>query len=515
MAAAVAPAPPSGAASGAPLPGHVDVLVVGAGFSGLAMAHRLREAGFDDVLVLERGHEVGGTWRDNSYPGCMCDVPSHLYSLSFALNPNWTSTFSPQAEIQQYLRGVARDHDLDRFVRTGCELIDAGWDATTQRWQVSTGDGELTARVVIAATGGLSEPAVPDLPGLASFTGTVFHSAHWDHGYDLDGARVAVVGTGASAIQFVPQIAPRVGRMHVFQRTPPWIMPRRARPLRRIERLVYRNLPGAQRLMRTGTYYARELYALPMLRVRLSRVVAAACRSHLRRQVPDPQLRARLTPDYAPGCKRILLSNDYLPALSLPNVEVVTDAIAEVRSTSVVTRGGEEREVDTIIFGTGFHITDQPIATRIRAGGRTLAEVWDGSPQAHRGTTVAGFPNLFLLLGPNTALGHTSVLVMAEAQVGYVVAALTHMRRRAVAAIVPRPEAQARWNERLQAALQGTVWLAGGCASWYLDRHGRSPVLWPHFTVRFRRELARFDAGSYAVSAGPVAGPEPAETLTA
>jgi cation diffusion facilitator CzcD-associated flavoprotein CzcO len=492
---------PSAAATETTLPAEVDIAIVGSGFSGLAMAVRLRRAGFRDFVILERAQEVGGTWRDNSYPGCACDVPSHLYSFSFAPNPEWSSTFSPQPEIQSYLRKVAEDQRILPHVHFGAEMQEARWDPAARRWQVTTARGSLAARVLIAASGPLSEPSVPELPGLDRFRGKVFHSARWDHEHDLSGERVAVIGTGASAIQFVPQIQPRVDKLHLFQRTPPWVMPRRTRPLTRVERAIYRWMPGAQRLMRAAIYWGRELYAIPLMRASLAPITRRLGRANLRRQVPDPALREKLTPHYAPGCKRILISNDYYPALSKPNVDVVTDGIGEVRENTVVTTDGSEHEVDTIIFGTGFHVTDMPIIHRLRGGdGRSMAETNGGMLQAHRGTTVAGFPNLFLLLGPNTGLGHTSVVVMAEAQVGYIVGALRHMRDRAVDAIEVRPDAQAAWNSRLQAAMPGTVWTAGGCSSWYMDASGRVTTLWPDFTFNFRRILRHFDADSYEAS---------------
>jgi cation diffusion facilitator CzcD-associated flavoprotein CzcO len=489
------------------LPDEVEVAIVGSGFSGLAMAQRLRADGVTDFVVLERARDVGGTWRDNAYPGCACDVPSHLYSLSFAPNPEWSSTFSPQGEIQAYLRTVADEHGLRDHVRFGCELELAEWDADASRWRLTTSAGHLTARALVTACGPLSEPSVPDLPGLRDFTGRVFHSAGWDHDHDLTGERVAVVGTGASAIQFVPEIQPQVERLHVFQRTAPWIMPRRARPLTRLERAVYRRAPAAQRLMRAGIYYARELYALPLIRARLARAMSFVGRRHIAKGVSDPALRAKLTPDYAPGCKRVLISNDWYPALARDNVDVVTDGIAEVRERSIVTSDGVEREVDTIVFGTGFHVTEPPIAQRVRGlDGRTLADTWAGSMQAHRGTTVVGFPNLFFVLGPNTGLGHTSVVVMAEAQATYIGEALRHMRERGLDALHPRAEAQAAWNEAIQRRMKGTVWTEGGCASWYLDADGRNTTLWPTFTIPFRRTLARFDAEHYETVA-PAAVP--------
>jgi cation diffusion facilitator CzcD-associated flavoprotein CzcO len=477
---------------------ELDIAVIGSGFSGLAMAVRLLEAGMRDFVVLERGADVGGTWRDNSYPGCACDVPSHLYSLSFAPNPEWSSTFSPQREIHDYLRSVAASHGVLPHVRFGCNLEGADWDEAEQRWFLRTSSGPLSVRVLIIAAGPLSEPAVPHLDGLERFEGKTFHSAAWDHDHDLTGERVAVIGTGASAIQFVPRIQPRVERLHVFQRTAPWVLPRRARRLSRFERALYRRMPAAQRVMRAGIYWARELYAIPLLRASLAPLTRRLGRSYLRRQVRDPKLRRKLTPGYAPGCKRILISNDYLPSLANPNVEVVTDGIAEVRERSIVTADGQEREVDTIIFGTGFRVTDFPIAERVRGrAARRLADVWQGSPRAHRGTAVAGFPNMFFLLGPNTGLGHTSVVVMAEAQAGYVIEALRDMRVRAAGTLEVRPQAQQRWNAELQKAMRGTVWTAGGCASWYIDRTGANTTLWPGYTFRFRRLVRRFDAESY------------------
>jgi cation diffusion facilitator CzcD-associated flavoprotein CzcO len=491
--------PPALELAAAPqLPSSVDVAVIGSGFSGLAMAHQLLRAGFTDFILLERGDDVGGTWRDNSYPGCACDVPSHLYSFSFAPNPEWTSTFSPQPEIWAYLRKVAEDRGILPHVQLGTEVEEARWDEEDRCWRLRTSRGRLEARVLVSAAGALSEPSVPNIKGIERFKGRVFHSARWDHDHDLAGERVAVIGTGASAIQFVPEIQPRVGRLDLYQRTPPWIMPRRARPLSRLERALYRRVPAAQRLVRSAIYWGRELYAIPLMRAGLAPVTRRLGAANIRRQVSDPGLRRKLTPTYAPGCKRILISNDYLPALARPNVEVVSDGVAEVREHSIVSAAGDERAVDTIIFGTGFHVTDFPIAHRIHGpGGRTLGDVWQNSGTAHRGAAVAGFPNLFTLLGPNTGLGHTSVVVMSEAQAGYIVKALKHMRRRGLDAIEPAPEAQARWNRAVDRRMQGTVWTAGGCASWYIDANGRNSTLWPGFTFTYRLAMARFDAGNY------------------
>jgi len=484
------------------VPSSTGVAIIGSGFSGLAMAVELKRAGRDDFVILERAHDVAGTWRDNTYPGCACDVPSHLYSFGFAPNPEWSSTFSPQPEIYAYIRRVAEQQGLMSHVCFGIEVERASWDDEHAVWRLTTSGGEISARAIASAAGPLSEPAIPDIPGLRDFKGTLFHSATWDHEHDLSGERVAVIGTGASAIQFVPQIQPKVARLHLFQRTPPWIMPRPDRPITRLERFVYRRFPAAQIAMRNAIYWARELFAIPMLHHRLSKIIERAGKRHLAHQVNDPELRARLTPDYSPGCKRILVSNDYLPSLGNPNVELVTDGIAEVRERSIVDRNGVEREVDTIILGTGFHVTDLPIAERVTGrDGRTLAEVWNGTLQALRGTAVAGFPNLFFVLGPNTGLGHTSVVLMAEAQAGYIRQALEHTERAGVAAIEPRQEAQDAWNVEIQRKSQGTVWLNGGCQSWYIDRNGKNSTLWPDHTFKFFVAIKRFRAAEYRIVA--------------
>ena len=492
---------------------EAEIVIIGTGFSGLAMAVRLLSEGRRDFIMLERGNQVGGTWRDNSYPGCACDVPSHLYSFSFALNPNWSSTYSGQAEIKAYIQKVAEDRGLLQFVRFNCNVEAARWDDAEQRWHIDTSLGEFSARVVVAASGALSDPALPSLPGLDRFKGRTFHSSNWDHDYDLAGKRVAVVGTGASAIQFVPKIQPQVGRLHVFQRTASWIVPRSARPLTRFEHALYRLLPFTQQAMRGLVYATRELIAIPLLRVKLSPVIRMVAQSHLRRQVPDPDLRRKLTPSYAPGCKRILISNDYLPALAQPNVEVVTDGIAEVREHSIVSADGTEREVDAIIFGTGFHVTDWPLAERITGrDGRTMAEAGAGSLKALRGTAVPGFPNLFILLGPNTGLGHTSVVVMSEAQAGYVVKALRHMSAAGLATLEARTSAHEDWNARIQQRLRGTVWNAGGCRSWYLDKNGVNTAIWPDFSFRFLRQMRTFEAGEYIAAPAGAPTREPATT---
>jgi cation diffusion facilitator CzcD-associated flavoprotein CzcO len=505
--------------------GTVEVAIVGSGFAGIGMASRLLAHGFHDFVVLERGADVGGTWRDNTYPGAACDVPSHLYSFSFAPNPDWSRSFSPQAEILEYLRNTAENLGVTPHVRFGSELLDATWNETLRRWELETSRGRLDARFLILAAGGLSEPSIPEIPGLADFEGAVFHSARWDDAHDLAGANVAVVGTGASAIQIVPSIQPICGHLTVYQRTPAWVIPRYDRAFSRAERYLFRHVPIARRLIRGAIYWGRETYVLGFTRQpKLMRLPQSLAELHLRRQVRDPALRAKLRPHFTIGCKRVLISNDWYPALCRPNVELVTEAISEVRARSVVASDGTERQVDTIVFCTGFHVTELPAARRVRGNhGVVLAEAWRDGMEAYKGSTVAGFPNLFILVGPNTGLGHTSMVLMIESQVAYVADALEHMWKSGAEVLEVKPEAQSAWNLRVQDRMRSTVWTRGGCASWYLDANGRNTTLWPRSTWSFRRATRRFDSGSYrTVPAHPGTGatasegrgrPEPATTV--
>jgi cation diffusion facilitator CzcD-associated flavoprotein CzcO len=495
--------------SDATLPRHVRVAVIGAGFAGLGMAIRLREMGIEDFVVLERRDDVGGTWHDNTYPGCQCDVPSHLYSFSFAPNPDWSRTFSMQPEIEAYLRRCARDFDVLDRVRLGCAVGAARWDEDRVCWRLDTSDGELEADVVVSAVGALSEPSIPDVPGLERFQGAVWHSAAWDHDHDLTGERVAVIGTGASAIQFVPRIQPDVAQMHVFQRTPPWIMPHPDRRITPLERRLFKRVPALQKLVRDAIYWGRESFVVGFMRPQLMQYSAERiARRHLRNQVPERELRHRLKPRYRLGCKRVLLSNDYLPSLRKPNVELVTDGIAEVREHSIVTTDGTEREVDAIIFGTGFKVIDMPVADAVHGrDGKSLAEVWDGTPEAHRGITINGFPNVFMLMGPNTGLGHTSVVFMIESQIAYIEGALKAMEERDANVVEVRREAQEASNREVQRRLKGSVWNTGGCASWYLDDQGRNATIWPGFTFTYKRDTMRFDAEAYTLAKAPVTSP--------
>ncbi len=495
---------PARADTGEALPSEVDIAVLGAGFSGLGAAIKLKQEGYGDFVVLERGDDVGGTWHWNDYPGCGCDVPSHLYSFSFAPNPDWTRTYSRQPEIRDYLHRCADRFGVRPYVRIETTVESASWDGDARRWDVHTSRGRLRARVLIAGMGPLSEPKTPDIAGLDTFEGHTMHSARWDHDYDMKGKRVASIGTGASAIQYVPSIQPDVERLHVFQRTPPWIMPHTDRPTTALERRLYRRFPAMQRLVRGAVYSGREINVLGFVKKpRLMAIVERIARAHMARQVPDHELREKVTPDYTIGCKRILPSNRWYPALSQPNVELIDGGVVEVRPSSVVGSDGVEREVDAIIFGTGFSVTDMPLGKLVTGrGGRTLDERWRGSPRAYLGTAIAGFPNLFMLLGPNTGLGHSSMIYMIESQLAHVMDALGVMRDRGAETVEVREEVAARFNQAVDHQLEGTVWNTG-CASWYLDDTGRNATLWPDWTFRFRRRTARFETSEYDLTAEP------------
>ncbi len=481
-----------------------DIVIVGSGFSGLGMAIRLKQAGMRDFAVLERAGEVGGTWQANTYPGCACDVPSHLYSFSFAPNPDWTQTYSPQPEIWDYLRRCADEFALRPHIRLNTAVESATWLEEEKRWEVETTQGTYRARVLIAGMGPLTEPKIPELPGLGRFEGETFHSARWNHDYDLAGKRVASIGTGASAIQYVPAIQKQVEHLHVFQRTAPWVMPHSNRPITDRERRVFRAFPALQKLMRGSVYTAREALVLGFVKQPwLMKFLERIARRHMRSQISDPALREKVTPGYTIGCKRILPSNRWYRALGKPNVELVTSGAREVRAHSIVGEDGVERPVDAIVFGTGFHVTDIPAAHRVRGrGGRLLDDIWHGSPRAYMGSTIAGFPNLFFLLGPNTGLGHSSMVHIIESQIAHVMAALNHLHAGRAETIEIRREAQDRYNAEIDGKLEGTVWNTG-CASWYIDHTGRNSTIWPDWTWRFRRRARELRPGDYALDAAP------------
>jgi cation diffusion facilitator CzcD-associated flavoprotein CzcO/acetyl esterase/lipase len=495
-----------------------SVAIIGAGFGGVAAAVRLKQAGVTDLVLFERSDDVGGVWRANTYPGAACDVPSHLYSYSFAPKADWSRRFAPQSEIQQYVRDVAHDLGVLPHVRPRTEVLSAAFDEATARWRLELSDGTVhEADAVVAACGQLSRPARAAVPGLDAFRGALFHSAEWDHGHDLRGKRVAVLGTGASAIQFVPRIAPQTAALTVFQRSAPYVLPKRDHAYPRPVRALLSRVPGLLRASRWANYWNNEARTLGFnTEPRLLAGHALRFRWHLRRQVADPTLRAALTPGDPLGCKRVLISNDWYPALQLPQVELCTDRVVEVRERSVVTADGTEREVDTIVLGTGFTATELLVPMRVTGlGGRDLHDVWSRGARAYLGTAVPGFPSFFTLYGPNTNLGHNSILVMIEAQVGWVVQAVQQLQQGA-AWVDVRPEAAQAFDDWVQERTRGTVF-AGGCTSWYLTADGRNTQNWPASTLTFRRRLRRLRLGELVLQpaveiptqAGGAVHPEP------
>ena len=494
--------------------GRARVAVIGAGFGGLGAAIKLRQAGHD-VVIFERAGDVGGVWRDNTYPGAACDVQSHLYSFSFDPNPNWSRQYSPQAEILEYLRGVVRRFALRPLLRLNTDVARAEWDAEAAQWRVTSAasGSQPTSPTtenfdhVVLATGALAEPVTPKLPGLDTFVGPVFHTSRWDHSFDYAGKRVAVVGTGASAIQVVPAIQPDVAHLTLFQRTPAWVMPRHDEPIARPLREIYRRVPLVQKAMRGFIWAEREYKVLGFRHPTLiKRIGEKEALNHLKTQIPDPELRAKVTPAYRLGCKRVLLSNTYYLALTQPNVSVTTNGIERVTPTGIVDDAGQEHDVDAIIFATGFDTSVLPLSERvIGPSGATLKEEFGSSPKAYLGTSVAGFPNLYLMHGPNIGLGHTSVIMMFESQFNYITAAVNYCATHRVVA-TPTAEAQDAFVRLVAKLDRGTVWTDGGCSSWYLDATGRNANIWPGSTIGYQRRARRFVPGDHVLTSVSASG---------
>jgi cation diffusion facilitator CzcD-associated flavoprotein CzcO len=482
---------------------HHEIVIVGAGFAGIGLAIKLRDAGFEDVVVLERAEAIGGTWRDNTYPGCSCDTASHLYSFSFAPNPDWSRAYAGQGEILAYLERLARERDVERHVRTGCEVLEAAWDEEARRWALRTSRGPLSADFLVTATGPFGDPVAPEIPGLERFRGACFHSARWDHDHEFGGERVAVIGTGASAIQVIPQLQPEVERLLVFQRTPAWILPRFDRGMSERERAALRRHPAVRKALRGWIYLLVEGFgSINFVDRRFVHLYQGIARWHLRRAVRDPELRRRLTPSYAIGCKRVLVSDDYLPTFNRSNVELISDPIAEVRPDSIVVADGTEHRVDAIVLGTGFEVPTRQLQ-RIRGrDGRTSAELYAERPRSYLGVAVAGFPNLFTTLGVFSAAGNQSALYMLESQFAYIVDALRAVRGAGAGVIEVRPEVQERFVREAEERSRDTVWLTGGCRSYYTTPDGRNSGLWPGWSFEYRRRTRRFDPSAYRLAAG-------------
>ncbi|MFC3150252.1 flavin-containing monooxygenase [Litoribrevibacter euphylliae] len=467
----------------------VKVAIIGTGFSGLCMGIKLLEAGIDSFVLLEKKTDIGGTWRDNTYPGCACDVQSHLYSYSFEGNPEWSKVFSGWKEIQDYTNHCATKYGLRKYVHSGFEVASAIFDEHLGEWTLTSRDGQqVRAQTFVMGTGPLHVPAKPNIPGLESFKGEVFHSAEWNHDFDMKGKRVASIGTGGSAIQYVPEIAPDVDQLYVYQRTAAWVLPRNERAYTGVEKWLFRNAPGVRKLYRSMLYWMNESRLLPILNPTVASVFSKVAKLHIRKYIKDPELRAKLTPDYTIGCKRILISNKYLPTFNRSNVELITDGIQEVGEDHIVTRDGKKRDIDAIILGTGFqadprnYLKDFVIQGR---DGKTLLDEWKEGAEAYFGMTVKGFPNMFQLVGPNTGLGHNSVIFMIESQVHYVIECLKKMKTKNAQTMEVKPEIQTQFNEWIQNGLKNTVW-SSGCASWYIQDNGKNFTIWPGSTWRYR-----------------------------
>lgn len=478
-----------------------SVAIVGGGFGGIAAATMLRRAGYEDLTLFEKRDGIGGVWFANTYPGAACDIPSHLYELSFAPN-SWSRRYAPQAEIRAYLEGVARRFGVLEKVRTGTEVTSATWDEGRGRWRVETSAGPHEAEVLIAACGQLSIPQVPPLPGLEEFEGPAFHTAEWDHSVELAGKRVAVIGTGCSAIQTVPAIQPEVARVDVYQRSPGWTLPKIDYEYPGWLRALFKRIPLLRRLDRASIYALHEYAAAGLTkRRRLLRPLAAIGRRQIKAAIKDPELRRKVTPTDEAGCKRIMLTDDWYRTLTEPNVELIDGGIEAVTPNGIRDKDGTERPADVIVLATGFatHEFVAPMAVTGREG-RGLAEEWEGVPRAYLGVTVPGFPNMFLLYGPNTNGGSGSIVNTIECGMGHVLAALEEMERADAARIEVRREAAEAFDRELKAALAGTVWHSG-CANWYVDENGNDPSNWPWLWRDYRRRTATLAPGAYSLSA--------------
>jgi cation diffusion facilitator CzcD-associated flavoprotein CzcO len=494
---------PAGTVTGGTPTPHVQVAIIGTGFSGLGVAVKLLKNNVKDFVLLERADEVGGTWRDNTYPGAACDIMALLYVYSFAQKSDWGSTFGTRQELFDYLREIADRFGIRPHIKFRHEVLGAQWDENTRLWNIQTNQGGYTAQVLVAGSGYLSDPVIPDLPGINDFQGKIMHSSQWDHDYGLEGRKVAVIGTGASAIQFVPVIQPKVGHMDLYQRTAPWVGPKPDKPNKGLHGWALKKVPGYRSFRRGFNKRGREILAFIFSKPQVAeKTIQGMAQKHLNKSVPDPELRARLTPDFAVACKRLLFSDKWYPAIQQENVDIVSGDIGRVTANGIVGSDGKEREVDAIILGTGFLATKRPIAEKLSGrGGVKLADTWaEGGMKAYRGTTVAGFPNLFLMLGPNTTLGHSSQTLMIESQIAYVVDAVNTINKRGLASVEVQPGVQESYNQMIEQALEGSVWDPRTCTSWYTDSTGRNPSIWPMKTSKFAKGTRKFDVQAYQVA---------------
>ncbi len=478
------------------------IAIIGAGFAGIAIAIELQQVGISDFTIYEAADEIGGTWRDNTYPGAACDVPSHVYSFSFEPNPRWSRAYSGQSEILAYMKRVVQKYDLEKHIVFDTQIIGAELNERDGEWTIYTADGgEIETRVLMLGVGALNHPRIPDIPGLQDFDRPHWHSARWNHDFDLKGKRVGVVGTGASAIQFIPEIAKEVEHLYVFQRTPPWCLPRPDREYRNVEKTVFKHVPGARWLYRSAIYWSMEARGTGFTKdKRILKLFQATGKRHLKKSVSDPKLREMLTPDYVMGCKRILFTNDFYPAMARDNVTLIPHAVDSF-TEGQMHAAGQTIDVDAAIFGTGFHVTD--FLTRfeiIGRGGTNLNDAWKEGAEAYYGVAVSGFPNLYIFAGPNTGLGHNSIIFMLECQAHLIRQCVQTLFENDARLIDVRPAVQAEFNDSIQKRLEKSVWNSGGCHSWYVDDSGKNTTLWPGYTWQYWLETRKMDGDAFVIS---------------
>lgn len=490
---------------GANLPGSPDfpIAIIGSGFSGIGAAIALKKAGIESFTIFERAGEIGGTWRDNTYPGAACDVPSHVYSYSFEPNPDWSNMFAESGEIQQYLLRIVDKYALRPHLRLNTPIAAAAFDERDGIWTLTIDGGEkFRARAVVSAMGGLIDPSYPDIKGLESFAGEQIHTARWNHDYDLAGKRVGVIGTGASAVQVIPAVAPQVEKLTVFQRTPAWVMPRGDRAISEVVKQRFRRRPFLMRLLRWAQFLFSELMG-PMIMLdapRLSRVAEKVGEKHLERSISSPELREKLRPNYQFGCKRMLISDDYLSTYERDNVSLVTDGIREITPSGVVTNDGTSHEFDAIVYATGFDVAITTPSIEITGlDGLKIEEAWRDGAVAYKGVAIAGFPNWFVTMGPNTGPGHTSILIYTEAQIRYIAQAIRKLISQRIRFVSVKQDVQDRYNKRLQGRMKYTVWQSG-CKSWYLSEDGSNHALYPGFASEYRARIRYFNTSDYDVA---------------
>ena len=481
---------------------NYDQIIIGSGFAGLCAAIKLKEQGEHNFIILERNDWLGGTWYDNHYPGAECDVESHLYSYSFEPNPNWSKQFSAQEEILRYMENCAEKYDLKKHLQFNTNITKGVFDEAQGIWNITDDTGKTySSKVVVSCAGGLSQPSYPDIKGIDTFKGKMFHSAKWDKTFDLKNKTVAVIGTGASAIQIVPAIAPDVKQLHLFQRTPPWIMPKPDKQISSLRKWLYNHLPFTQQLYRGRLYWQHELMAFGFIKNQgLLKLGGKLSLRYLKQSVKDEVLRKKLTPNYVMGCKRVLLSNEYYPALQRSNVEVITDGILQINETGVLTKDGKQRNVDAIIIATGFQAAENVSRFELKGrNGLDMSESWKNGAEAYLGVAVSGFPNFYIAPGPNTGLGHTSMILMIEAQVNLVIESIKALKKKGAKFIDLKKDVQQQYNLEIQEQLSHTVWQNGGCVSWYQMKNGKNVTLWPGFTFTFMKRTKKFEEEKYEI----------------